>query len=819
MAERRLVAYFVGRDELTPTLNRINGGLTNTARISDQAATRMGGQAGMLTREWSRFQRAFGHAISYAAIYKIYEAYNNLKNFNSELGQLNAMLPGTGKNIGYLGDQALRISTITGAPLNDVQESINNIVQSIPDLGEAAQRHLVPAMAQIEAMASRIMDVDPRSFGATVLGIARAFHPAAELRGPEGPKIIEQIASRLFETRRTTPRVTGQDITQYIPTLIGGAASSGFGLDQTLAMFHTAQQIIQRPATTTQYLRQLMLRIQKPTSAAQKFFNMAGLTPNVMSNLSGPEILQRLTQFGLLLPGGISRERLGNLRTGRDIQRVHLTGQSATFFRNAVGGRIQSEVAMTALLTNAGETAKQEQRLKNNLNAVNEAYEKWRSYNSLGVAQNALSNMTTDLLRNFNPALMTSADALTDFSGLMQKGTDHLRKFDRNFGSWIQGELGMGTKRNIVGGALDTGLTVGAIYGIFGKRGLVRGTKDILGRIGRARAARAGMTLPEEIGIGTAEGTRAGSTLMRPFTSAFTAEASFAALAGQANGTPSMPFWVVIHPLSKTTVPEMFGTHGSAMSSGEKSVENKIKNSIWNRVKGTVGGGAIGGLAAKYGSAIARAAGKAGGAAGAAVEGTGNILGRVPGGPLAGFGGALGLEAALALVFPETAGAPSNRGDIRFGDFNITKMFPGSRNKQLQILRALSSGRNLHSKYAQSGNVRRIVGQLEQRNITPAQAEAQLEAGLKNYLRATHPGIGNAGLQKLAAQTLNKTHISGGRSQNVNFEGFDATFTLEPTQEFKNLLKPQKVKVHIKPMQSTSPPTERGKKKVTRNRG
>lgn len=809
MAERRLVAYFIGRDELTPTLNRINNGLTNTARISDEASSRMGGQAGMLTREWTRFQHAFSHAFSYGAVYQIYEAYNNLKNFNSELGQLNAMIPNAGRNIEYLGDQAIKISTITGAPLNDVQESINNIIQSIPDLGDAAQRHLVPAMAQIEAMASRIMDVDPRSFGATVLGIARAYHPISELRNPQtGPKILESIASKLYVTRTTTPRVTGSDITQYIPTLIGGARAANFTLDQALAMFTVAQQTIQRPATTTQYLRQLMLRIQKPTSTAQKYFNQAGLTPDRISDMKGMEVLQQLIRYGLSLPGGASVQSVQQALRHGNMNRINVTGQAAQFFRNTIGGRIQSEVAMTALTTNLGGIANQEKRLADATGNLADRVARFNEYNSLQLMQNALSNVSTDLLRNFMPALGPAAKQLTRFSGAFESFLDNrMRPFDQKIGNFVQRQFGLSTKNNVVGGALDTGLTIGGLYGIFGKYGLRGGFRKVLGTLAARRAGQAGLSMAEKEALGAAEGTKIGSSAMRPFTSAFTAEASFAALAGQANGTPAMPWWVVIHPLSKTTVPELFTGLGKSVKDPIKTVTDDAK---------------------KYGPFGLPFAAK--------------VLPRVAG--------------SAALLAPEAPALKDAinvaRGKDPFGNAQspsammkagyssvLAKYFTLDKNNNLVPRRGTPQWmvNALQSTRSKGGLLGRIgLGFMAQHDINENQATKLINDILAGRVANTFKAAQRAKMQarvrpqsaspsdKLLTQTLPWLGqplgtITLPASPGTGVNAVEATVKLEPTEELRNLLKPKKVRAHVPANQIGSPPTERGKAKTSRNRG
>lgn len=395
--------------QATAGINTMNTSLRRTGINLRQNAQ----ATGLMARQMHTLGTTMRYAFSSAALFGMVTAFHNMVEFRAELSQLNGVLQTTPANLDKFGQAALRISTQTVTPLNDVVQSMQNIAQSIPGLSDAAQKHLIPAMAKIEAMGAKVSGTDPRSFGATVLSTATAFYNRKDLTGKGGPALLERVASQLVTAQFRSNKTTGQDIATYIPMLTGGAISGKFDLSQMLAMYTTAQRVIGRPATTTQYLRQLMLRMQNPTPAAQGYFNQAGLTREVITNQPGMDTLKQLIAHGLSLQGsglpkGMTPEQF--MASG-GFQSLNVKGDAATYFQKTVGGRQQSLVAVNALVRNLGqlaiETKAQNQAAKTN--SLTNRFNSVKSNQPLSEFSNTMHNFMIDTFQSLLPALNPAA--------------------------------------------------------------------------------------------------------------------------------------------------------------------------------------------------------------------------------------------------------------------------------------------------------------------------------------------------------------------------------------------------------------------------
>lgn len=387
--------------------------LNSTLFRTDQQIRRASASTGMLARQMHTFGTTMRYAFSGAVLFGMVKAFSNMVEFRKELAQLNGVLMTNTATLNMFGKAAINISNQTATPLNDVVQSMQNIAQSIPDLSAAAQKHLIPTMAKIEALGAKVSGTDPRSFGATVLSTATAFYGRGALSGEQGPKILENVASQLVTTQFRSNRTTGADVAQYIPMLTGGAQAGKFDLAQTLALYTVAQQSIGRPATTTQYLRQLMIRMQSPTKAEKPFFEKAGLTSKVLANQGGMESLKQLISYGLTLPGaqvpdGMTPEQF--LKSGSK-KRVKLSGDAAQFFQTSIGGRIQSLVAVESLVRSMGqlttEMKAQKDAVKNN--TLNKRAQAILDQSPLTTFGNTMHNFMIDFAQSFTPVLNPAA--------------------------------------------------------------------------------------------------------------------------------------------------------------------------------------------------------------------------------------------------------------------------------------------------------------------------------------------------------------------------------------------------------------------------
>lgn len=776
MAVNRLITYFVGEDvSMKSTMNEINGSLTNTGRRLDELGRRGGQSVSMLSREFDRFRRHFGYATAGLATYEIFNAIGKLRDYQTELAQVNAVLGETPGQLQEFGQTAIDISNKTAQPLNDVLQSMQNIAQSIPNMSEAARRHLIPTMALIEAMGSRVAGTDPRSFGSTVLGLATAFYGRQAVGGPRGGNILESIARRLVQTQFMTPRVTGQDIATYIPMLAGGAVTSGFTLNQMLALFTVAQRQIQRPATTAQYLRQLMIRLHQPTKAEQPFFAQAGLNPTTLAGLNrsggGMQILQTLLLHALSMQGNDLGGRTPEQFLRNPSWRRTTLGPAATeFIQNTIGGRIQSLVAARALTAGLGQIPIAE----NALNNAPSLQSRFGNMNlSMQLASTALSNMATDIGTTFLPAIDVGSTALQKVAHVVDRGAATLNRA-RNYldQQHVTGVHGVDRR---LGGAAEIAALVAGGLGIRALRR--RGLGRLLGR------ATTG-PLAAEQGL-------------------LTTEAASNALADQARGTPSAPFWVVIHPLSRTQVPELFGKGLPGPGGGSGTEEKLVRD--WFGFKAITGAG----------KRLATRLGRTG-------------LARVFKNPAYDFAW-MGEEAPSLATRVGLRGLPLAGPAYQFFQTGNTRSFVHAGRGMTHLQLGGGYERNVAANsltalfmHSMGGSIPRGIQPYLVRYAQGKISQQHFEEIIANYVNRNRPRSGQnlthvqaaiAGMFRMGpGHQLRLSHVDRRNAANGYVE---ATLTLQPTEEFKNLLRPQQVRVHI-PVGDLPAPTSRARTRVPR---
>lgn len=759
----RLITYFVGKDEINPALNQINGGLSNTGRKMEDFSKRGAASATMLGREWQKFQRHFGYAMAGLGTYEIFNAVSKLRDYQSELASLNAVLGTTPGELNKFGQAAIDISTKTAQPLNDVLASMNNIATSIPNMSDAARKHLIPTMAMIEAMGSKISGTDPKSFGSTVLGLATAFYGRQVLTNPAtAQKTLESIASKLITTQFSMPNPTSQTVSSYIPMLTAGAATSGFTLDQMLSLFTVSQRIIQRPSTTAQYLRQLMIRLHTPTKAEAPFFAQAGLDPQTLAGLNksggGMQILRTIIGHALTLGqnnlGGMTPEAF--MAKG-DWKKLQLSPEASQFIQNTIGGRIQSLVAARAITAGLQQIPIAEQSL-NNGPSIQDRFKQMDF--TMAQAQQAISNMTTQIGTTWMPAIDALSSAATLLSGGVSTVTNALNNTKDTINRNTKGVPILGGR---IGGATEIAALVAAG---FGGRALAR-SSTIKGLFSRGSGA-ANAALAGERGL-------------------LETEAASHALVNQANGTPSSPFWVVIHPLSMSQIPLLAQKSLSGLEDDKKGLGSSIKADI---AKGA-------GAAAVVRSAITKLGGR--GLRGAKI-----------------LGGDAGMFAAEAPAIPDIIN--SLRGKDPFDE------------KQR---RALESATNLKGEQKHLFNRLFRTDAYGEVHRRPGVSMATMNALVTAGVLKQHSFLGIPTEKTLRTNVKQADAVLGqmfrlGPGHQLNISRIDrtkadqgyveATLTLEPTQEFKNLLKPQQVKVHIPISEASPAPTSRGKARTARTK-
>lgn len=851
---------------LSGTMNQISGGMTNLARQQNSLGNQMGRTFGFWSQQMRVMRRSAEYMLAGFASYKIIQAFQNYKEFRSELGTLNANLNVGQDALNNWGRAAIDISNRTATPVNQIVESFQNLAASFPELNASAKAHLFPVMAEIEAKAANILStssgtssVQPQQFGATVLQAARSFHGAQAVtesvaRNPSGHNLLEQTASQVVTALMRTPGTTGSQLISYLPTLFGGARAGKFSIPEAMGLFTTAQRVGGRPAQTIQYLRQLMLRIRRPTTQEMPFFQQAfqsqGMDINKIGSYRGMQIINALLSHAASLPGGVTQRQVRQMARQGNTQGVNLSGEAAQFLQNAVGGRIQSLVAITQLSTAYGNLNKEINRYRHHLIDVNKANERWLSQNALQEASNRMSNFSLTLINSFNPLINVLARTAGHLADWATKVTRY-------------GARGAGFLNRRTHGGLGYAADAGILYAL--RAGLPPGIGNAVGRIpgvGRLLKPLFQMTQGERGLFGRVLGRGAGAAgsdiaesavgpgiLSKAFSTALAGpldiSAMSSALGGQANGTPVAPFWVVIHPLSKATVPGLFG-YGDNSPSG---LRGKVEQTVENQAK-------------KIGIDLAKKGGEA--EAISRIAGRGSLLSRIfrrgprppefntswmrqagrfgaAGrylGPLAEALGFLSVPAAAYGLATQPGNAAARLTFGLAGSGSGTIYHAAARHGRvwtrvgnMELARQVNAGSVL-GRYltATGGNIPHglipMVTAFNERKVS----QAKVERAIMHYARSNllSGALGHQLSNKQANAFYryvdpiynlgNRTSFIHRATREGGFAGYaDVTVELEPTQELKNLVKPPRRKVHVR-VPITNSPTQRGGRKTHRGK-
>lgn len=883
--DRVIRVVWMGVDEVTPTLNRINGSITNSARMSQQWGQSMGGAVGLLERQWRTLGHTLRYAVSGFALYKVFGALQQYKEYRSELGQLNANLLTTAQNLNALGGAAIKVSQQTATPLNDVLQSFQNIAASFPGINQ----QLIPGFSAIEAKGSRVLQVEPRLFGQTIGRIASQFYGRDVLLNPKTAEpTLTSIADQLVRTRFRLHGVTGQDLINYLSNVTGAAAIGGLTLPQTLSAYTVAQQSVGNPSQTASYMRQLLIRLKsRPTAAARPLFAQAGITRADQANQSSMQILDRLIEHALGL-GGANMTFAEAKRSGYKTLEVH--GRAAQFIQDAIGGRQQSLLATMAIIRGFGQMSVETQkRMGDASDDLNKRWQAWLDNNKFTQASIAFSDMTTSMLDDLNPLFAGVADITAKFAGLATGANTGLKAGAGIINKDLFGSLGAGNfaSKHHLGGIAEIGALVGG--GLLARAG-IKSLGGFLSRGGMGRlggwlgGAESAATGAGGIGGITAKiGTGAGALVRAPLD----VQAITSALSGTANGSPSAPFWVVIHPLSQQTVPWM-GKKGS--QNIEATLEKWAKKTGEGAAAAEAGARVAGkSLFGRVISGAARGVGRAGGAAARGILGPDIVGGAET--TLGSTGlkvlGPAGMVASI-LANPDTAGSvaipkesgmtridtgggrwinvPSNSYLVRF--INLVKTRTGGQIYPRPIQDVMTQfGQGKITEAAAEQNIARLLQQNPQflaslappsprrttpifkprgnRFATPGYGTFHTGQGYGTFPHHQYGGmIGYDGLSVVGENGPELSYFRRGTSigsnnvlENLNryltiatsrpaaggtmvMGSVDATFNLEPTQELKDLIKPQKIRASVPTrfwQDGAPPPTSRGQSKVARN--
>jgi minor tail protein len=530
----------------------LNGSIMNTGRVASQANR----QFGMFNRTLQAVRTTARYAFAGSIVFGTVNAIRSLAQFQSQLGDINAILGTSEERINRLGDALINVSTRTVTPVGELQDSVRNIVST---MGEDLTNPQLQQWSELFSKGARVAETDAYNFGNTIMGMRNAFGMST--------KDMEGIANEFYATIKLSAGTTGDEWAKFSGRLVAGASNAGVSLEEMNAMFVLMSRQGGTAATNIRHLSQLLMNIRNPGASHQKFWDQLGLTKTAMANMSGKEILEKL-MGGVRARGGVTTRRVTEDQLALMEEQVPGStgiGGPASIMLSNLFGRMESRRAFAVLFNqwenmdkNAPGFAQTLQRLNesfNNtgqgVNTVQEAFEKWLKRNQMQQAATAVGNLSLKILNNFTPAFNIMSGAITKFSNwLGGKGGGKIKDF---FGGLIpdsgRGRAAMGIGAGVGLGALGVGVLLSRRL-----RGMAR------------------------FGIG----------------GAITAQTAENLVTGVANGTMTAPFWVIIHPSSNILGAKMGGSPTGPLSG--TSWLDKLKK--WGTRAAGVAGAAAG--AGKY---------------------------------------------------------------------------------------------------------------------------------------------------------------------------------------------------------------------------
>jgi hypothetical protein len=552
---RRLNVEVVGSaSSFLAMMNRVTSGVT-----------RFGSGLGMMNRnaqQGSRWMQALSTTLRYAfagrVIYGIQNAVNNLAEFKTQLGEIDALagrinnqgqFVGLGGQLDSLGKQALLMSNRFGVAVPEVEAYMQRFYTSFKPKGTAKQQakemtDFVNAHLELVTMLGG-RGGDPNVLAGGLAGLIRSM-PGGEKQAGRNAQILSNYFAKIVTS---SPNLTGQDIASAAGRLASAKTLSGMSIRDVLGVFGVAAQTGGSSAVITRGVTQLLgsslLHPTKPQSLS--VYQQAGLPtdPNALSKMGGTRVLESLLRFANPSgkPGGANQ--------------LNLNAIYAMFSRQ------ESVRQFVNLLANGGVPA-----LKNfnkgldaaaDANVVHQRAQARLDQSLLVRMHQASTNLGIALVQGANPVLENLV--ARPMIGLSNLAIKH---------------------PNVVQGVEAGALSLGAAnalrrFGAFGKLGGKFG-----GRFGRFLS---GATAVEQAAIGQAISKEELPSLIS---------------GGKTDGSRGNPFWVVISPVSW-----QLGQPGGGFGSDPTNPLNKLPGNK------SGGGFSIGGFLKKVGDWGTKIAGPA----------------------------------------------------------------------------------------------------------------------------------------------------------------------------------------------------------------
>lgn len=307
MSTRRLSVEVVGNassfyammNRMTQGVSKFGAGLRSSNRDTQQS---------------SKYLMALGTTLRYAfagrVLFGIQNAINNLGEFKTQLGEIDALAGqfnkqdkwvGLGSQLDEVGKSALLMSNRFGIAVGDVETYMQRFFSSFNPGGSAKSqvKQMNDYTNSILNLASAIGSEagDPQKLASGLTGLINALPGGRKNPG----KAAETISNYFAAVLKATPGLTGADIATAAGRFASAKSLARMSVPDILSVFGVAAQTGGSPAVIirgmTQLLGQSLLHPTRPQSL--RTYEAAGLPtdPNMLAKLGGTKVLDKLISF------------------------------------------------------------------------------------------------------------------------------------------------------------------------------------------------------------------------------------------------------------------------------------------------------------------------------------------------------------------------------------------------------------------------------------------------------------------------------------------------------------------------------------------
>lgn len=312
---------------------------------------------------WGMQMRALGTTIRYAlagsVIYSLVGAINTLGEFETKLGQIDALvgrmdakghLRGMGDDLDRLAESALKTSNKFGIAATDVQEYYRAFASAgfAPEIARNRKEMESFGTAISEFQVAAGTEIDPLRISSALSAMLR--------QGNQRPSdAARRYTSELYEVLKISPVLYGADIQRDLGRLMMARQATRMTPEQILSIYATASIMGGSPAVIGRGVAQLLTAsLIAPKGVKQKaaFQQIVGTSdPNALRAMGGGEVLARILRASMgtriANPTALGSEALTDQEA---LAQAGVSGINVTLL-SKLFGRVESVRIMLSLIS------------------------------------------------------------------------------------------------------------------------------------------------------------------------------------------------------------------------------------------------------------------------------------------------------------------------------------------------------------------------------------------------------------------------------------------------------------------------------------